>query len=88
VNRTAPGAPQGTQPFLPAQALSLVDAVAAYTAGSARVCHVEHRAGSLEVGKRADLAVLDRDVFAAPPTEIASARTVLTVAGGKIVYEA
>ena len=87
VNRTTPDAPIGTPPFLPDQALPLVDALVAYTAGSARVCHAETYAGSLEIGKRADLAVLDRDVFAAPSTQIGDARAVLTVAGGRVVYE-
>jgi predicted amidohydrolase YtcJ len=87
VNRTAPDAPLGTPPFLSEQALTLPDTLAAYTAGSARVCHADTFAGSLEIGKRADLVVLDRDVFAAPPTRIADARAVLTVAGGTVVYE-
>jgi predicted amidohydrolase YtcJ len=87
VNRTAPDAPPGTPAFLPDQALTLGDALAAYTAGSAHICHAESYAGSLEIGKRADLAVLDRDVFAAPRTWIGAARAVLTLAGGEIVYE-
>ncbi|MBS2963612.1 amidohydrolase [Actinocrinis puniceicyclus] len=87
VNRVEPQAPPGTVPFLPEQALSLTDALAAYTAGSARVCHAESFAGSLEIGKRADLAVLDRDVFAAARSRIAEARVVLTVAAGEVVCE-
>ena len=87
VNRTEPGAAPGTPPFLPEQALALGDALAAYTIGSARVCRAETRTGSLEVGKRADLAVLDRDVFAAPPDRIADARAVLTIVAGTVVYE-
>lgn len=87
VNRTAPNSPIDSPPFLPDQALTLVDALVTYTAGSARVCHAESYAGSLEIGKRADLAVLDRDVLAAPPTQIGAAHAMLTVAGGLIVYE-
>ena len=87
VNRTTPEAPTGTPPFLPDQALTLADALVAYTAGSARVCHAESYAGSLELGKRADLAVLDRDILAVPPTQIGDARAVLTIAGGRVVYE-
>jgi predicted amidohydrolase YtcJ len=87
VNRTAPDAPPDTPPFLPHQALALGDALAAYTAGSAWVCTADAWTGTLEVGKRADIAVLDRDVFAAPPREICTARTVLTVAAGRVVHE-
>ncbi len=88
VNRTVPGAAPGTPPFLPQQALTLGDALAAYTIGSAWVCRAETRAGSLEAGKRADIAVLDRDVFGAPPEGIAEARCALTVVAGTVVYEA
>jgi predicted amidohydrolase YtcJ len=87
VNRTTPDALPGTPPFLPHQALALSDALGAYTAGSARVCGADQWTGSLELGKRADLVVLDRDVFAAPPGELAQAGTVLTVAAGRIVHE-
>jgi predicted amidohydrolase YtcJ len=88
VNRTTPDAAPGTPPFLPHQALALGDAIAAYTIGSARVCGAEARTGSLEVGKDADLVVLDRDVFSAPQERIADARAMLTVAVGRIVHEA
>lgn len=88
VNRTLPGAAPGTAPFLPHQALALGDAIAAYTAGSARICGAESRAGSLEIGKDADLVLLDRDVFSAPPERITDARALMTVAAGRVVHEA
>lgn len=88
VNRTLPDAVAGTPPFLPDQALALGDALAAYTIGSARVCRAETRTGSLEIGKRADLAVLDRDVFGAAAQRIGEASVVLTVAAGAVVHDA
>lgn len=88
VNRTLPGAVAGTAPFLPDQALALGDALAAYTIGSAWVCRAETRTGSLEIGKRADLAVLDRDVFGAAAQRIGEASVVLTVAAGAVVHDA
>lgn len=59
----------------------------AFTAGSAYVNHDE-QGGRIEVGARADLVLLDTDVFApgAGPTGDAAVR--LTVAGGEVVYEA
>lgn len=73
-------------PFLPDQALSLEVALAAFTAGSAHVNH-DDDAGTLTPGRRADLAVLDRDLFAtSEPT--ADATVELTVAGGHVVYDA
>ena len=88
VNRTSPdgeGAEGG--PFLPEQALDLGTALTAYTAGSAYVNHLDET-GTIEVGKLADLAVLDRDVFARPLEEIAEAGVVATYVEGRQVYSA
>jgi predicted amidohydrolase YtcJ len=73
-------------PFLPEQALPLRVALAAFTAGSAYVNHDED-GGSLQVGCRADLALLDRNVFTSGAGAVADARVDLTVASGKVVYE-
>jgi predicted amidohydrolase YtcJ len=74
-------------PFLPAQAISLADAVAGFTSGSAYVNHDEHDAGSLEVGKRADLVVLDRNIFDADAGHIGDATVQLTVSNGAVVHD-
>ena len=42
--------------------------------------------GSIEVGKRADLVVLDRNLFAIPMTEIAHTRALVTLFGGRVVH--
>ncbi|HET9248624.1 MAG TPA: amidohydrolase [Actinomycetota bacterium] len=92
VNRTAPSAYEyggGTgEPFLPDERLDLPTALAGFTINSAYVNHLDHLTGSIEVGKRADLAVLDRDVFAHPVQEIAEASVVLTFVDGKRVFDA
>ena len=44
--------------------------------------------GTIEVGKRADVAVLDRDYFTVPDREVRDIRSVLTVVGGRVVHEA
>lgn len=85
VNRAQPGA-DGAEPFLSAQRLTLGDAVAAYTIGSAWVNHLDHDTGSVEVGKYADLTVLDRNPFAADPTAIAEARVDMTFVEGALVH--
>ncbi|MEU9091994.1 amidohydrolase [Streptomyces sp. NPDC048428] len=83
VNRVAPG---GAGPvFLSEQRLSLAEALSAYTAGSAYVNHLDDT-GSIRAGALADLVVLDRDVHAAPPEEIADARVLATYVGGRRVY--
>jgi predicted amidohydrolase YtcJ len=77
--------------FLPEQRLSLADAVDAFTAGSAHVNH-DHDGGAVAVGMRADLAMLDVDVFAdgfvsADRAPLADASVVLTVASGGVVHD-
>ena len=91
VNRTAPpgypyGGPDSDEPFLPAERLSLPAAIAAFTIGSAYVNHDERDAGSIEAGKRADLVVLDRNLFAQPTTEIGLAQVDLTLVDGAVVH--
>jgi predicted amidohydrolase YtcJ len=77
-----------TKVFLPDQRLDLATAIAGFTMGSAYVNHLERETGSIEVGKRADLAVLDRNLFAHPPEEIAEARCTMTFVEGDPVFTA
>ncbi|MGL4257868.1 MAG: amidohydrolase [Microbacterium sp.] len=90
VNRTAaPGQEEGEyDPFLPEQAIDLATSLTAYTAGSAWVNHLEQTTGTIEVGKLADLAVLDRDPFAGPADEIGATRVLQTFVEGQRVYAA
>lgn len=76
---------RGNAPFLPEQALPLEVALRAFTAGSAHVNH-DDDAGTLTVGRRADLALLDHDVFTSGGP-IADARVDLTIAGGRVVFD-
>ncbi|CAM5601243.1 amidohydrolase [Streptomyces spiroverticillatus] len=85
VTRREPGADADVPVFLPEQRIDLGSAVAAYTAGSAYVNHLDET-GSIRPGLLADLTVLDRDIFAAPAEEIAEARVVATYVGGEAVY--
>jgi predicted amidohydrolase YtcJ len=88
VNRTLPGeAGAGVEPLLPEQRLSLGEALAAYTSGSAYVNHLDET-GAIAVGQLADLVVLDRDPFDGPPDEIASTSVALTYVAGERVYAA
>lgn len=85
VTRRSPQDP-AAEAFLPEQRLTLATAVAAFTAGSAFVNH-DSAAGTLAPGMRADLVVLDRNIFAEPADEIAQARVRWTMVGGAIVHE-
>ncbi|MBS0366854.1 MAG: amidohydrolase [Proteobacteria bacterium] len=68
--------------------LTLAQAIRGFTANAAWELHAEHEVGSLEVGKFADLIVLDRNVFKVPPQQIADVKVLLTVVGGKTVFAA
>jgi predicted amidohydrolase YtcJ len=87
VNRRPPDAAEDVPVFLPGQRLDLGAALAAYTAGSAHVNHLDDT-GTIEPGRLADLAVLDRDPFAGPADEIAATRVLQTYVGGDRVHAA
>ncbi len=61
-------------------------AVRAYTLNAAWALDHEELTGSIEVGKYADLVVLDRNIFSVPPEDIATARVLMTYLAGKAVY--
>jgi hypothetical protein len=81
-----PGMPECVNPFLPDQAITVDAAVDAFTSGVAWVNHSEDVAGRLLPGMRADVAVLDQDLFTIAPRDIGSTSVVTTVAGGTVVY--
>ncbi|MFF5204648.1 amidohydrolase [Streptosporangium sp. NPDC000396] len=83
-NASATGKPR--EPFYPEQALTLAQAVTAYTAGSAWVNHLDDVTGTVEVGKYADLVVLDRDPFERPAEEIGETRVRRTYVDGRLVF--
>jgi hypothetical protein len=61
--------------------------IEAYTISGAYLMRQEQIVGSIEVGKRADLVVLDRNLFEIPEEEINQAQVELTLFDGDIVYE-
>ncbi|WHY02529.1 amidohydrolase [Neobacillus sp. DY30] len=70
----------------PDERITVSDAIKAYTSGSAYGTFREHELGTIEEGKLADLAVLDRNLFEIPAVEILKAKVQLTLSDGKIVY--
>ena len=85
VTRTAPdGLPEGG--WYPGERLALKAAIDAYTSGAAWASFDEQRKGTLATGMLADLVVLSEDIFAAPPSRLASTRVAVTIFDGQIVY--
>jgi hypothetical protein len=77
-----------TAEYFPEQKLTIEQAIAAYTSGSAYAEFAEPEKGTLEPGKLADFVVLDRDLTQATPSEILGTKVLRTVVGGRMVYEA
>jgi len=69
------------------EAISVMDAIKAYTINGAYLEGVEKEKGSLEPGKLADMVALDKDILTINPNEIIEAKTVMTIVGGEVVYE-
>jgi predicted amidohydrolase YtcJ len=78
---------EGRQEFFPAQRLTMNQAIAAYTTGSAFAEFEEKEKGELTPGMLADFVVLDRDLTEVAPEKLLGTRVLRTVVGGKTVYE-
>ncbi len=78
----------GTKSYFPEQKLTIEQAIAAYTTGSAYAEFEEQTKGLLQPGMLADFVVLDRDLTKVAPEAILNTEVLRTVVGGKTVYEA
>lgn len=83
--RTLDGAHPGG--WIPEQKIGVEDALRAYTTGGAYASFDEAEKGTLERGKLADFVLIDRDLTRIPPEQIRDARVMLTIVGGRVVYE-
>lgn len=73
--------------WVPAQKISVEEALRAYTAGAAYAAFDEQSKGILAAGYLADFVVLDRNLFEIPPERIRDANVDLTVVDGKVVFD-
>ena len=81
----ASGAVEGV--LNPDERVSLETMLAAYTRNSAYVMHQEDEVGTIETGKLADLAVLERNLFEAPAREIGEVQVTMTLLEGEVVHD-
>jgi predicted amidohydrolase YtcJ len=72
--------------MLPEERIDLESAIVAFTINAAYLNQHEDQTGSIEVGKLADLIVLDRNLFEIEPADISEAQILLTLFGGEPVY--
>jgi predicted amidohydrolase YtcJ len=73
--------------WVPAQKITVEEGLRAYTSGGAYASFEEREKGTLERGKLADFVLIDRDLTRVPPETIRDARILLTVVGGRVVFE-
>ena len=73
-------------PNTPGEAMTLSEVLRGYTYGAAYANNMEGKTGTLSVGKYADIAVIDRNLFAIPPDEIKDCRNICTIFQGEIIY--
>ncbi len=73
-------------PWIPEEVVDLDTMLAAYTRGGAYLQHMESSTGTLEVGKQADVIVLEKNLFEAPEMELHRVKVLLTLLDGKVVY--
>ena len=73
--------------WFPEQRLTVEEALRAYTQGSAYAAFQEKDKGSISPGKLGDIVVISDDLFTIPPAKIKDAHVVMTIVGGKIVYQ-
>jgi predicted amidohydrolase YtcJ len=73
-------------PLLPEQSIRIQDALDAYTINAAYALKQESTTGSLELGKRGDFIILDRDIFALDPFDLHNTRVLATYLAGREVY--
>jgi predicted amidohydrolase YtcJ len=74
--------------FVPAQRLSVAQAIEGYTQDAAYAGRREQTEGSLEIGKVADVIIVDRNLLEIDPPSISETKVIITIVGGKVVYEA
>jgi predicted amidohydrolase YtcJ len=77
---------RAAEPLLPEERISPRQAVAAFTTGAAFVNHLDHAAGTLELGKLADITVLDRNIFEPSDRPLGDTKVLMTIVEGQIVY--
>jgi len=86
VTRCEPGGTAPEEILGPEERMGLEDMIACFTINGAWANFLEHETGSIAVGKKADMVVLEKNLFEIPETDIADTKVMMTVFEGKTVY--
>jgi predicted amidohydrolase YtcJ len=76
----------GSHPFGTTEAVDIHTALRSYTAWGSRQMFLENKIGTLEVGKKADIAIWDRNLYAIPTEQIKDLKCLMTLLDGEVVY--
>ncbi len=87
VARETQAATYGKTPFGMAESIDIRTALKSYTVWAARQLFLEKEVGSLEVGKQADIAIWDRDLYKVPAAQLKDLRCEMTLVAGAVVFE-
>jgi predicted amidohydrolase YtcJ len=87
VVRTTLNGTYGSQPFGTAESVSIRDALRSHTIWAAHQMFLDDRVGSIEVGKDADIAVWDRDLYTESPDRLKDLKCELTLLKGNVVFD-
>jgi predicted amidohydrolase YtcJ len=77
----------GAHPFGTAESVDIRTALRSYTVWGARQLFLEDRIGSLEIGKEADIAVWDRDMYTMPAQQLRNLKCTMTLLHGRVVFD-
>jgi predicted amidohydrolase YtcJ len=86
IRRQDPHLPEGAPALNPNEAVDLATMIEGYTINGAYLMHQDNEVGSIEIGKRADLIILDRNLFEIPTTEVNQTKVLLTIFNGQRVF--
>jgi len=75
-------------PLAPEEAITVEQAIQAYTLNPAFILGWEEKIGSIEIGKLADMVIIDRNPLEVPAADISETRVLTTVFGGEVIFEA
>jgi predicted amidohydrolase YtcJ len=87
VTRCEPGETDPDEILGPEERMTLEAMIACFTINGARANFLERETGSIEVGKKADMVVLEKNLFEIPETDIADTKVMMTVFEGRAVYK-
>ena len=87
VTRQAPESPKSSKIKGPENRLSIKEAIEAYTINGAKMVRMDQQIGTLEVGKLADLVILDQNIVEGDPKDIHKTKVLLTMMDGRVWHD-